>query len=51
MIKRCLGTNCKNEFQDKMYNGLRVMNELKEKGWRCTVCTTVIAKNPDAKKK
>lgn len=29
---------CKNDFQDKQYNGKRVMNKKKSGGFNCTVC-------------
>lgn len=37
VIKECT-TGCKNAFQDKEYNGKRVMNEKKAGGYNCTVC-------------
>ena len=48
-IKKCNGSNCVSEFQDKKYGvGMRVQNDSKPpKGWRCSVCQNVI-NNPKA---
>jgi hypothetical protein len=40
-IKTCVA-GCKNEYQDKIYGkNRRVMNPVKQGGYRCTVCGKV----------
>lgn len=50
-IAKCKGSNCKSEFQDKLYGSKRVHNLMKNGSWRCTVCGEVIRKDGDDKKK
>ena len=42
--------NCKHEYQDKKYNGMKVHNQTNH-GLKCTVCGNEIRKDNDSRKK